>query len=268
MSERAAEDFRRSLVDHGLGLMCVHDHAGTLWYINPAAARALGYTPAELTGRSLASLLHSGVRRQFDAYIDRIWKNGRDSGLMRLLSREGRAVIWSYRNLKYEAPGRPACVLGHAHEVTEEKIRERGLRQRDARYRSLVDGAGIGIGLIEFEGTLSLDLLEDEIFEQIWRRGRLAECNQVFARTYGARKASDLENAPVRHFRLLNEPRNAERFRTLIRNGFQATEIEADEVDREGRPMRLWLSLSGIVEDGMLRGIWCLQRELGSEPGA
>ena len=43
----------RLLVEHSLGLMCIHDLNGVLLSINPAAAQTLGYTPKECLGRSI-----------------------------------------------------------------------------------------------------------------------------------------------------------------------------------------------------------------------
>src|SRR5215831_13969990 len=43
----------RHVVDHGLGLICMHDLDGVLLFINPAAARALGYELHEGIGKKL-----------------------------------------------------------------------------------------------------------------------------------------------------------------------------------------------------------------------
>ena len=43
-----------------------------------------------------------------------------DSGLMRLQAKNGSERIWFYRNVRYEEPGSPPRVLGHALDVTEQ----------------------------------------------------------------------------------------------------------------------------------------------------
>ena len=109
----------RLLVEKSLGLMCIHDLNGILLAINPAAARSMGYRADEGLGRNLRDFLVPVVRDLFDEYLRRIRTNAIDSGLLRLLSKDGRERIWSYRNILYEERGSPPCVLGHALDVTQ-----------------------------------------------------------------------------------------------------------------------------------------------------
>ena len=87
----------RLLVEHSLGLMCIHDLNGILLSINPAAAEALGYTPQECLGRNIRDLLEPLVQHLFDDYLQRIQSNHTDSGLMRLRAKDGTERIWYYR---------------------------------------------------------------------------------------------------------------------------------------------------------------------------
>ena len=60
-------DIFRSLVDHSLGLMCVHDLEGNLLFVNTAAAETLGFRPEDGIGwnlrRFLSPAVEDGVRR-------------------------------------------------------------------------------------------------------------------------------------------------------------------------------------------------------------
>jgi len=47
----------RQVVEHGRGLICMHDLDGVLLFVNPAAARALGYEPHEGIGKKLSLFL-------------------------------------------------------------------------------------------------------------------------------------------------------------------------------------------------------------------
>ena len=117
------------LVENSLGLMCSHDLDGVLLSINPAAARSLGYRPDDGIGRSLRDFLAPSVRPLFDDYLARIRENHRDSGLMRLVARDGRERVWAYRNVLYEDPETAPCVLGHALDVTERIGMEQALKR-------------------------------------------------------------------------------------------------------------------------------------------
>jgi PAS domain S-box-containing protein len=123
----------RHVVEHGLGLICMHDLDGVLLFINPAAAHLLGYEPHEGIGKKLSLFLAPAMRPLFAAYLERIRSQPTDSGLMRVITKHGQERVWAYHNIRYEEPGQPPYVLGHAQDVTERIQREQELKQaRDA----------------------------------------------------------------------------------------------------------------------------------------
>jgi PAS domain S-box-containing protein len=119
----------RLLVENSLGLMCIHDLDGVLLVINPAVTQSLGYRVEDGFGRNLRDFLSPSVRPMFDEYLQRIRTNPVDSGLMRLQAKDGSDRVWLYRNVRYEEPGSPACVLGHALDITDRILAENALRQ-------------------------------------------------------------------------------------------------------------------------------------------
>jgi len=119
----------RHVVEHGRGLICMHDLDGALLFVNPAAARALGYEPREMIGKKISLVLTPSMRYLFDAYLERIRSQPTDSGLMRVITKRGQERIWAYHNIRYEEPGQAAYVLGHAQDVTEQIQREEELKQ-------------------------------------------------------------------------------------------------------------------------------------------
>lgn len=256
----------RLLVERGAGLICAHDGVGKLVFINPAAAETLGYGSQELIGTPLRQLLHPAVRGQFDAYLERIWVRGRDRGLMRLVARDGRALVWSYDNVRHQPQGEGPIVLGHAQDVTEEMWAQRAIRERDVRYRTFIATSGEGICRIDFERDPLVDGLGDGVVEQrmlesLRQWGYVAECNDAFAHLYAANAAADMVGVPVRNFCLFKDPRNMQGLRRLIRTSFAATEFDCHEVDIAGNPRDFLVSVAGVVEDGSLRCLWALLRD-------
>jgi PAS domain S-box-containing protein len=142
----------RRLVEHSLGLMCVHDLDGTLLFVNAAAATSLGFSPTEGVGGNLRQFLSPAVRAEFDTYLQRIRATGHDSGLMRLLARDGTERIWMYRNVLHEESGMAARVLGHAVDVTDRVRAERALRESERRFRVLADTAPVLIWMADANG--------------------------------------------------------------------------------------------------------------------
>jgi len=136
---RNSEKRYRELVDNSLGLIGAHDLEGRFLMVNPATARVLGYEPSELIGRSMIEVLAPSVRRFFADYLERIRQNGTDSGLLKMLTKDGEERTWEYRNLRYDEPGKPSYVLCHAHDITERKRAERRLTVQHATTRILAE---------------------------------------------------------------------------------------------------------------------------------
>ncbi len=127
------------LVEHSLGLMCIHDLAGVLISVNPAVAASLAYPPDHGPGRNLREFLAPSVRHLFDDYLRRIRRNEKDSGLMRLQASDGSERVWMYRNVLYASEGSEPVVLGHALDITDRVRAERALKDARAELRKMND---------------------------------------------------------------------------------------------------------------------------------
>jgi PAS domain S-box-containing protein len=99
--------------------------------VNPAAAQSLGYEPHDGIGKNLREFLAPDTRHLLDAYLERIRQNGSDSGLMRVVRRDGTERVWLYRNVRYDEPDTSAFVLGHAIDITDRVAAEVALRQSE-----------------------------------------------------------------------------------------------------------------------------------------
>jgi len=116
----------RELVEQSLGLICTHDLDGVLLSINPAAAHALGYDPQEGIGINLREFLSPSTRHLFDKYLQRIRQNTIDTGLMRVVTKDGLERIWMYRNVRITDA--TPHVVGHALDITDRIKAEEALR--------------------------------------------------------------------------------------------------------------------------------------------
>ena len=123
----------RDLVENSLGLICTHDLDGVVLSVNPAAADSLGYEAQDGVGKNLRDFLSPSTRHLSDEYLRRIRERSRDSGLMRVVRKDGSERLWMYRNVVCTEPGAAPYVLGHAIDVTERVTTEAALRKNQTQ---------------------------------------------------------------------------------------------------------------------------------------
>jgi len=125
---RDSEERYRNLVENSRGLICTHDMQGKLLTVNEASAEALGYSSDELVGRHLKDLLAPKFRDKHEWYLNAIAEWGAHSGLMRVHTKEGEELVWSYSNRVIRGEDGDPYVLGHAHDVTAQVLSEEALK--------------------------------------------------------------------------------------------------------------------------------------------
>jgi PAS domain S-box-containing protein len=161
----------RLLVENSLGLMCIHDLQGVLYFINPAAAQALGYNREDGIGRNLRDFLAPSVRHLFDEYLYRIRSESISSGPMRIVTREGSERIWFCRNIRFDRTERPPLVLGHAIDITDRIRTERALKDAQAAIKQSHDELATRV----VERTAELQQANERLVDEIRQRKLVEE---------------------------------------------------------------------------------------------
>ncbi|RNF83308.1 PAS domain S-box protein [Montanilutibacter psychrotolerans] len=166
----ANEQRYRELFEMSLGLICEHTLDGRVLAINPAAAHALGYEPAELIGVSLTELVPERFRDQVDLYLEAVAREGRFTGMMTVQRRDGQWRAWRFHNRLYADSGVAPLVIGHAQDITDEMRHQQELQDASltdpltgARNRRYLDYLTRG-GALSNWGCLVVDL---DHFKQI-----------------------------------------------------------------------------------------------------
>jgi PAS domain S-box-containing protein len=148
------QDWYQDLVEHSRDLLCIHDLRGRLLSVNPAPARALGYTVEELLQIPMRDLVPPEFRPQFDAYLSEIERTGESRGLLAVMTRSGQRRIWQYYNtLRSDGVAAP-IVRGIAHDVTEQMRTEKLLRETGKGLLSEVRKSDRTIRKLELFRTL------------------------------------------------------------------------------------------------------------------
>jgi PAS domain S-box-containing protein len=116
------------LIEHCLGLICIHDFDGMILAVNPAACEALGYEPGALIGRHLYQYLAPSAQPLFQEYLLQAKQHPTNTGLMRVMTSRGIERMWTYRSVTYAESGSEAYVIGHALDITERMQNEHELK--------------------------------------------------------------------------------------------------------------------------------------------
>lgn len=136
---RNSERRFREMFELSPGLLCEHDLDGRLLAINPAAAHALGYEPADLIGVRLHALVPEPFAASVEIYLAQIRATGEFEGVMTIATRDQRWRALRFQNRLYAEAGRQAFVVGQAQDVTDALRREEALR--DASLTDPLTGA-------------------------------------------------------------------------------------------------------------------------------
>ncbi|HEV3307721.1 MAG TPA: PAS domain S-box protein [Candidatus Sulfotelmatobacter sp.] len=184
------EDWYQDLVEHSHDLLCLHDLEGRLLAVNPAPARVLGYSVEELLQIPMRELIAPECRSPFDSYLTEIERVGEARGLLVVMTRRGERRVWEYYNtLRTEGVSSP-IVRGIAHDVTEQKHREKLLRETGERllseareneriirelelFRTLVDNCNDAIEVVDPETLRFLDVNQKACSELGYSREEL-----------------------------------------------------------------------------------------------
>ncbi|MDI9570466.1 MAG: PAS domain S-box protein [Pseudomonadota bacterium] len=129
------------------GVYIVQD--GRFQYINPNAAAYAGYESEEMVGMESGSIVHPEDREKAALEAARMLRGESSHPYsFRVITKDGR-IRWIMETLAtIQYRGRRA-ILGNSMDVTERMEMERRLAENEVRYRSLFEGAGDGILILE-----------------------------------------------------------------------------------------------------------------------
>jgi hypothetical protein len=103
----------RQMVEHSLGLICIHDFAGNLLYVNPAAAHSLEYPPDAWIGKNLRDFLAPKFRP-----------------LLEVSRKDGKILLFECRTRAIpDREGRPIGFQVIYRDITARRQSEEQLRQ-------------------------------------------------------------------------------------------------------------------------------------------
>jgi PAS domain S-box-containing protein len=194
------------LCENAFDIIYSHDLNGIFVEINTPDVLEVGGTHDEISKMDIRDLIPERIRKEFDDYLNRIKKNGKDEALMIIQTDSGEEKILEYRNsLIYDDKQHPVGVSGAARDITQHVKDKKSLKASEEKFRLLFES----IDECAFELDLSGNFVffnkalmkhtgysKDELIRMNYREYVHPDDNdkavEFFKRLYRAGKAKDV----------------------------------------------------------------------------
>ncbi|MEM9417552.1 MAG: ATP-binding protein [Planctomycetota bacterium] len=237
-------------------------------YINPAVEKLTGRPVSELLNQPGAwrEVVHPEDRAIYDASLERMRNREEDAVEYRIVRADGQERwVRVLAGTEADAPDAEILAVVHAEDIThrhravvQRQMLVQDLRDSNARYQDFMRISREGVWRGEFEKPVPIDLPFEEFLKQAIASGRIAECNEAFARMYGYDSAENAAGTRlIDNFRLEDEF-NLEYLRRFHASGCRSMLTESRRPDHgpEGETGWFLVHFSGVVEDSKLLRIW------------
>ena len=153
-------------------------------------------------------------------------------------------------------------IWGTQRDITRQRKVEEALMQSEERYKAFIQQSSEGIWRIEgIPGKLS-EYTEDALIDDIYNYATVVECNDVFAKTFGYKQASEVCGMKLDLLLPRSLPQNIDFLKEFIRAGYRAENIESHQVDINGQSVYTMNNLVGVVENDYLVRVWGTQSNI------
>jgi len=148
-------------------------------------------------------------------------------------------------------------------DITEHKIFEELISDKDFKYRNFIEQTSEGISLMEFEKPIDTTLPVEKQIDLMYKYGIISECNLAFAKMYGLNSVNDIIGEKIIELHGgSNNPKNIEAFEGLAKCGYKVINVETEEFDTCGKRKYFLNNSVGILKNNLLYGVWGTQIDI------
>lgn len=241
------------------------DVKGSINSWNSGAERVLGYKAQEIIGKNASVLftLEQIKNKEPEKELQDSLKNGRAVAEKWHVHKSGK-TLWG-SGLVFPLKDEHGNVTGFTkvmRNLTERRKIQEAISQNDNRYKAFITQSSEGIWRFELDKLISIKDSISKQIKQVFKYGYLAECNDAMAKMYGYKTASEIVGGRMTDFLIPTDPNNISYLTEFIKSGYNLTNGESTELDKEGNVHIFQNNLIGIVEDGYVKRAWGTQRDI------
>jgi len=237
---RKSQALLRSIIDNAAAVIYLKDMDGRYLLVNHRYEELFHVSRAEMIGKNNYDMFPGAAADLFRENDRKALEAGGAVEFEETLSHDDETRTYlSNRFPLYDASGAPYAMCGISTDITDRKKAEEALFQSEAKFRTLIENAPIGIGI----GTLD---------------GRIAEINQAAVKMFGYDSKEAFQEKPIAALYRNSEDRKGF-VDALKREGF-VMNYEVQMKRGDGSPM--WCSITSVIhgkEEGSQRLITILQ---------
>ena len=145
---RAGEERYRDLVESINDVIFTLDTEGIFTYISPVIRRIGKYHEDEVIGKHFSNFIHPDDLEGLNASVRRTIAGDLEPYEYRLMDKDGRMVYVRSSSRPIMKNGVYSGMTGIFTDITERRLSEAALREREARLGSILRAAPIGIGVV------------------------------------------------------------------------------------------------------------------------
>lgn len=153
---RESEERYRTVFENVSDFLIIHGLDGSILETNLASVLRSGYPYDVLKGMNLRDLIPEKYRDKFAGYLERVMENGRDDGLLRVVTRDGEKRLIEYKNiLVRNHDGTPRYIQGSGRDITEQSRAQKALKENREKYRNIIENIQEGYFEVNLEGSFT-----------------------------------------------------------------------------------------------------------------
>lgn len=135
--------------------------------------------------------------------------------------------------------------------------------ESEERYRMFIEHSTEGIYRMEIRPPVTISLPLEELVDYIYDHSVIVECNKAMMKMYNTSEKESLIGKGLLDFHGgKNHPENREEIRKFVLSGFRIEDAVTLEKDLKGEIHYFSNGTIGIIENGMLTGIWGTQLDI------